>query len=162
MLITRVISTPVGDLRLVGTATTLRELELPPLTGVSADDATPSPALDEAERQLREYFAGDRKTFDLPLELVGTDFQKEVWQALLTIPYGQTCSYVDLARKIGRPKASRAVGGANGRNPISIIVPCHRVIAADGTLGGYGGGLAMKARLLAHEGCAHHAQQELV
>jgi methylated-DNA-[protein]-cysteine S-methyltransferase len=108
-------------------------------------------ALRVACEQLDAYFHGDLRTFDLPLHMAGTPFQKQVWQGLLTIPYGTTISYAELARRIGRPGASRAVGAANGRNPIGIIVPCHRVIGADGTLTGYGGGLDRKEWLLAHE-----------
>lgn len=99
-------------------------------------------------KQLEEYFAGRRRNFELPLQMIGTEFQKKVWTALAKIPYGKTCSYRDLAKEIKHDKAVRAVGSANGRNPISIIVPCHRVIAADGTLGGYGGGLKNKTELL--------------
>ena len=102
--------------------------------------------------QLREYFAGGRREFDLPLQFEGTTFQRRVWQELREIPYGETWSYGQLARRIGNPNASRAVGLANGRNPISILVPCHRVIGADGSLTGYGGGLERKRWLLAHEG----------
>lgn len=109
---------------------------------------TETPLISEAARQLTEFFTGDRKGFDLPLALIGTDFQKSVWQALLTIPYGETRSYQDIAILIGNPKASRAVGLANNKNPISIIVPCHRVIGKDGSLTGYGGGLAAKKYLL--------------
>ncbi|WP_037570499.1 methylated-DNA--[protein]-cysteine S-methyltransferase [Phaeacidiphilus oryzae] len=107
--------------------------------------------LPEAARQLAEYFAGDRRDFDLPLAPQGTEFQKSVWAALREIPYGETWSYGRLAEHLGRPGASRAVGLANGRNPISIIVPCHRVIGADGSLTGYGGGLPRKRTLLALE-----------
>jgi methylated-DNA-[protein]-cysteine S-methyltransferase len=104
--------------------------------------------LKKAIQQLEEYFAGKRKDFDLPFDMEGTDFQKKVWQALSRIPYGETCSYRDIARKIKNEKAFRAVGTANGKNPMSIIVPCHRVIAANGTLGGYAGGVAIKQKLL--------------
>ena len=99
-------------------------------------------------KQLEEYFAGERKTFDVPLDLWGTPFQQEVWKALLQIPYGETRSYQDIAQSVGNPKAVRAVGGANGRNPVPVIVPCHRVIRSDGNLGGYGGGLDIKRDLL--------------
>jgi methylated-DNA-[protein]-cysteine S-methyltransferase len=101
--------------------------------------------------QLEAYFAGSRETFDVPLDLQGTDFQRRVWAGLLEIPYGETMSYGELARRVARPGASRAVGLANGRNPVAIIVPCHRVIGADGTLTGYGGGLDRKVWLLDHE-----------
>jgi methylated-DNA-[protein]-cysteine S-methyltransferase len=97
---------------------------------------------------LREYFAGERKSFDLPLDMRGTPFQKNVWEALLAIPFGETRSYGQLARQLGNPQSTRAVGAANGRNPISIIVPCHRVIGASGKLTGFAGGLDVKARLL--------------
>lgn len=102
-------------------------------------------------RQLEEYFSGKRCTFDLPLHLVGTPFQKKVWRQLMKIPYGQTVSYAELARRIGRPKAYRAVANACGQNPLPIIVPCHRVIASGGKLGGYSGGLKRKRWLLRHE-----------
>jgi methylated-DNA-[protein]-cysteine S-methyltransferase len=103
-------------------------------------------------RQLGEYFAGSRRQFDLPLDLHGTDFQKRCWRELLKIPYGETRSYADIARAIGNPAAVRAVGLANGQNPIAIIVPCHRVIGSDGSLTGYGGGLETKRKLLELEG----------
>lgn len=105
----------------------------------------------EGARQLLEYFAGARTAFDLPLEPAGTEFQRSVWFALARIPFGTTLSYAELARRVGRPRAFRAVGQANGANPLPIILPCHRVIAADGGLGGYSGGLGVKTRLLAHE-----------
>lgn len=111
-----------------------------------------SPVLLEAERQLKEYFTGTRNRFDLELDFDGTEFQKQVWQALLTIPFGETRSYSQIARQIGNPKAVRAVGAANGRNPISIIAPCHRVIGASGGLTGFAGGLEAKQYLLALEG----------
>jgi methylated-DNA-[protein]-cysteine S-methyltransferase len=106
----------------------------------------------EAVRQLSEYFEGKREDFDIPLELAGTEFQRQVWTELTSIPFGQTVSYGDLARSLGKPSAVRAVGAANGDNPISIIVPCHRVIGSDGGLTGYGGGLERKEWLLKHEG----------
>ena len=102
----------------------------------------------EPIRQLQAYFAGELKSFDVPLEIAGTDFQKRVWSALRTIPYGQTRSYSEIAAQIGAPQAVRAVGAANGRNPIPIIVPCHRVIGASGSLVGFGGGLEWKRLLL--------------
>ena len=107
--------------------------------------------LAEAVRQLREYFAGKRRDFDLPLALEGTDFQRKVWRKLQEIPYGETISYGELAKRVGNPKASRAVGSANGKNRIPIVIPCHRVIAGDGGLGGFGGGLTTKEKLLAIE-----------
>jgi len=102
----------------------------------------------EVIRQLNGYFAGELREFEIPLLMLGTDFQKRVWKALLTIPYGETMSYGELAKKIGEPKAVRAVGAANGQNPIPIIVPCHRVIGSDGSLTGFGGGLENKKKLL--------------
>ena len=105
-----------------------------------------------AEQQLKEYFEGKRKVFNLPLEISGTEFQKKVYDELLKIPYGKTISYKELARRVGNENASRAVGGAVGKNPISIIVPCHRVIGSDGSLTGFGGGLPMKKKLLELEG----------
>ncbi len=109
------------------------------------------PLLEEAKRQLVQYFRGDLRQFRLPLDLRGTEFQKKVWQSLLDIPYGARSSYADIARMVGSPKAVRAVGGANGANPIAIIVPCHRVVASDGGLGGYSAGLDTKRKLLALE-----------
>ncbi len=103
-------------------------------------------------KQLEEYFAGVRREFTLPLDLRGTEFQKRCWQALLEIPYGRTRSYADVARAVGKPRAFRAVGLANNRNPIAIVVPCHRVIGSDGSLTGYGGGLDLKEELLRREG----------
>lgn len=107
-----------------------------------------SKVLTQTVEQLEEYFEGKRKNFDLPLAVSGTPFQRKVWTELTKIPFGKTCSYKDIARKIKNEKAVRAVGTTNGRNPFSIIVPCHRVIAADGTLGGYAGGLSVKTKLL--------------
>ena len=108
--------------------------------------------LGDARLQLEEYFAGARRAFDLPLAVQGTSFQRRVWDALRGIPFGETISYLELARRVGDPRAVRAVGGANGRNPVSIVVPCHRVIGADGSLTGFGGGIERKRWLLAHEG----------
>jgi methylated-DNA-[protein]-cysteine S-methyltransferase len=121
---------------------------------VEDPEAGPLPA---TALQLDEYFAGKRRAFDLPLQLQGTEFQRRVWRVLLEIPYGVTWSYGQLAKRIGNPNASRAVGLANGQNPVSILVPCHRVIGANGSLTGYGGGLERKRWLLAHEG-----QQQLL
>ena len=116
--------------------------------------------LQVAERQLDDYFAGTRRNFDLPLAPVGTAFQRSVWQALADIPYGQTISYATLARRLGNPDATRAVGAANGRNPLPIVLPCHRVVGADGGLTGFGGGLPTKDFLLRLEG-ALPAQSDL-
>ncbi|MEO0459423.1 MAG: methylated-DNA--[protein]-cysteine S-methyltransferase [Myxococcota bacterium] len=142
---------PIGRLLVAGTADGLCELQM------MDSDKGHKPRLDwvlDAEHftavriQLEEYFAGQRRRFDLGLAPVGTPFQTLVWKSLLEIPYGQTTSYGELARRIGRPRAVRAVGAANGRNPISLIVPCHRVIGADGGLTGFGGGLERKRYLL--------------
>lgn len=114
--------------------------------------ASTNDVCDEAVKQVSEYFAGTRHEFDLPVRLSGTEFQREVWRELKNIPFGQTVSYGDVARAIGKPSAVRAVGAANGDNPVSIIVPCHRVIGSDGGLTGYGGGLERKEWLLKHEG----------
>ena len=114
-------------------------------------EANDSPVLRETERQLKEYFAGTRNQFELELDFAGTDFQKQVWQALLTIPFGETRSYSQIAEQIGNPKAVRAVGAANGRNPISIVAPCHRVVGASGGLTGFAGGLEAKQYLLTLE-----------
>lgn len=111
-------------------------------------EANDDPTLLEVERELTEYFAGKRNTFDIPINFIGTEFQKKVWNALLGIPYGETRTYAQIAMQIGNPLAVRAVGAANGRNPISIIAPCHRVIGSSGELTGFAGGLAAKERLL--------------
>lgn len=147
---------PVGELKLVaserGLVAILWEGDDP--TRVRLEDAVEDgdhPVLVHAARELGEYFAGQRRAFTVPLDVRGTDFQRSVWAALLTIPFGETRSYAAIARAVGRPTAFRAVGAANGRNPISIIAPCHRVIGTDGTLTGFAGGLAAKELLLAHE-----------
>jgi methylated-DNA-[protein]-cysteine S-methyltransferase len=111
-------------------------------------------AFDDVAKQLREYFAGTRREFELPLAPAGTEFQRAVWSVLRTIPYGRTWSYLDVANAIGKPSACRAVGAANGANPLPIVVPCHRVIGTNGSLTGFGGGLDVKKRLLALEGGA--------
>lgn len=118
---------------------------------------TETPTLKKAAEQLAEYFDGHRQDFELPLAARGTAFQQQVWRALISIPFGQTGSYLDIARKIGNPAAVRAVGAAKSKNPLSIVVPCHRIIGSNGTLTGYAGGLERKAWLLQHE----HAQNTL-
>ena len=149
--------TPIGTLRLVGGDGGIERIDLPnvaarvPDPGWSERRRPPAGPLREAKRQLLEYFDGERRDFDLPIAPAGTAFQRRVWDELRRIPYGETVSYGELARRIGRPTASRAVGAANGRNPLAIVVPCHRVIGADGALTGYGGGLPVKETLLAHE-----------
>ena len=149
---------PIGPLTLMARDGRLTDLVMqdqahatPVPRGSRRDDAF----FVEVARQLDEYFAGARSDFDLPLHLDGTLFQQAVWAQLQAIPYGETISYGELARRVGNPKASRAVGLANGRNPIAVIVPCHRVIAADGTLGGYGGGPDRKTLLLELESAGH-------
>ena len=148
-----VIDSPVGRLRIEENGCAI--------TGVdrTAEPLFPpqTPLLAECARQLEAYFAGTLRSFDLPLCLAGTAFRTKVWNALRTIPYGENRSYGQLAAMIGAPAASRAVGGANHHNPICIIVPCHRVIGADGSLTGYGAGLDMKQWLLEHERKHHHA-----
>jgi methylated-DNA-[protein]-cysteine S-methyltransferase len=145
-------SSPVGDLVLTGDGRCLAELRLPDSDGLPAVPANGHHRDDDAfaavRAQLSEYFEGARTSFDLPLAARGTSFQLQVWDALRLIPYGVTASYGEVAASIGRPGAARAVGLANGRNPIAIIVPCHRVIGADGSLVGYGGGLERKRYLL--------------
>jgi methylated-DNA-[protein]-cysteine S-methyltransferase len=148
------LNSPIGDLLLTSDGSAL--------TGLYMDAGKHGPAMQSgwkrdpgvfkvARAQLKAYFAGELQDFDVPLAAEGTEFQRKVWATLREIPYGVTWSYVQLAERIGNPKASRAVGLANGRNPISIIVPCHRVIGANGSLTGYGGGLPRKKWLLAHE-----------
>jgi methylated-DNA-[protein]-cysteine S-methyltransferase len=153
---------PLGTFRIASTERGLGYLDLPHANGFGLEGwlrrhapgakrkqgFSPNSA---AIRQVLEYLDGKRIDFDLPLDLRGTEFQESVWKALLEIPYGETCTYQELARTVGKPKAVRAVGSANGANPIPLIVPCHRVINAGGKLGGYGGGLEAKARLLAME-----------
>lgn len=149
---------PLGELLLTGDGRHLTGLYMTPHAhGPARGDAwvRDDAAFAGAVRQLQEYFDGRRVTFEIPLAPDGTDFQRRVWMALRDIPYAHTVSYGDIARGVGNPKGVRAVGLANGRNPISIIVPCHRVIGADGSLTGYGGGLERKQWLLAHE--ARHA-----
>jgi methylated-DNA-[protein]-cysteine S-methyltransferase len=150
----RVIQSPIGPLLLARDDEGLREIRF----GKGAPFAIPSDwtrddaALEDVTAQLDEYFAGRRKAFDLALAPAGTGFQRSVWSALLTIPFGRTVSYLDVARTLGRPGSVRAVGAANGANPIPIVIPCHRVIGSDGSLTGYGGGLETKTWLLRHEG----------
>jgi methylated-DNA-[protein]-cysteine S-methyltransferase len=152
----KIVATPVGLLKLVTSDTALvavlwenddpKRVRLGPVV----EDVEHS-ILCAAERQLAEYFAGTRKSFDLPLEFVGTPFQKRIWAELLNIPFGQTRTYAEIATAIGKPRAFRAVGAANGRNPISIVAPCHRVIGKDGSLTGFAGGLEAKECLLGIE-----------
>ena len=149
----KTIWSPVGELTLVaddrGLAAILWQDDRPGRVRLGAlVEKTDHPVLLETERQLGEYFAGERRSFDVPLSFAGTDFQKRVWAALLAIPFGETRSYGEIAHQLGAPGASRAVGAANGRNPISIIAPCHRVVGSNGKLTGFAGGLEAKAFLL--------------
>ncbi|MFO1022803.1 MAG: methylated-DNA--[protein]-cysteine S-methyltransferase [Planctomycetales bacterium] len=148
------LESPVGQILLVGDGQFLCGLYLPNhkhWNGLRANSQQDDDPFRDVRRQLTEYFAGERQQFDVPFKLDGTPFQKQVWQELARIPFGITISYRELARRVGSPSAVRAVGAANGRNPISIIVPCHRVIGANGKLTGYGGGLPNKEWLLAWE-----------
>ena len=158
----RVVASPVGALTLVATERGLAYVgtagERPERIARwkadrlgGAQEAATLPALDDAERQLAEYFAGARRAFDLPLDAPGTPFRDSVWRILRAIPYGGTTTYAAIAARLGDPQAVRAVGSANGANPLSIVVPCHRVVGSDGALTGYAGGMRTKARLLAHE-----------
>jgi len=149
----KTIWSPVGELTLVaderGLAAVLWENDRPDRVRLGAlNERADHPVLVETERQLGEYFAGERRSFDVPLSFAGTDFQKRVWAALLAIPFGETRSYGEIADQLGAPGASRAVGAANGRNPISIIAPCHRVVGSTGKLTGFAGGLDAKRFLL--------------
>ncbi|UQY45394.1 methylated-DNA--[protein]-cysteine S-methyltransferase [Erwinia sp. PK3-005] len=148
-------ASPVGELTLFaserGLAAVLWPNELRRIRLAPVTEDPHYPLLLEAERQLNAYFNGELRQFTVPLDFVGTEFQKKVWQALVAIPYGETRSYAEIARAIGHPAAVRAVGAANGRNPVSIIAPCHRVIGSNGKLTGFAGGLEAKAFLLAIE-----------
>ncbi len=141
---------PIGLVQIGGTASEVTSLDF---VERRREKTESNPLLDRAARQIAEYFAGKRQVFDVPISYQGTDFQERVWGQLLKVPYGKTASYQDIARGVGSPLAVRAVGAANGKNPISLIVPCHRIIGSNGTLVGYGGGLWRKEWLLKHEGC---------
>lgn len=155
MLRHTVIDTPLGPLTLVASAVGVRAVQWGlPAPGSPAADAVEAPAsgvLDAAARQLGEYFAGTRQCFDLPLDVHGTAFQQAAWSVLRTIPYGTTISYGEQASRLGDRRKARAVGAANGRNPVAIVVPCHRVVGADGSLTGFAAGTGVKAWLLEHE-----------
>jgi len=150
---------PVGPLLIAGDQDAVRYIFFPkkgkPGKPQRGWIESPTGPVAHAAAQLREYFSGDRTEFDLPLALDGTPFQRAVWRKLMEIPYGETISYGELARRVGNPKASRAVGSANGANRIPIVIPCHRVIASGGKLGGFGGGLPVKEALLALEKKVH-------
>ncbi len=148
------LESPIGRLLLVADDTGLQQIVFPSKDGPARPNAAwieSARALQDSERQLRAYFAGELENFTVPLAPQATPFQQKVWSELLNIPYGGTISYGELARRIGNPKASRAVGLANGSNPIPIMIPCHRVIGSDGKLTGYGGGLPIKEKLIALE-----------
>ncbi len=149
-----VIASPVGKLRLVASEKGLVAIDvrIHSKLDVTPQNASAQAILIKTKKQLEQYFAGKRTSFDVALDLVGTEFQMQAWRAMCRIPFGKTISYGQQARNIKRPKAFRAVGSANGKNPIPIIVPCHRVVASDGSLGGYSLGLKMKKQLLALEG----------
>jgi methylated-DNA-[protein]-cysteine S-methyltransferase len=149
------LDSPIGKLLIAGDNDTIRQINFakngkPTKPHADWKESSRGPVA-QAARQLREYFAGKRTDFDLPLAPEGTEFQRSVWRRLQEIPYGETISYGELARRVGNPKASRAVGAANGQNPIPIVIPCHRVIGANGKLTGFGGGLPTKEALLALE-----------
>jgi methylated-DNA-[protein]-cysteine S-methyltransferase len=159
----KTMQSPVGELKLVASDKGLTAIiwendkaSRVPLSALEQDNL--HPVLCETERQLGDYFAGKLKKFSVPLDFNGTAFQKKVWEALLTIPFGETRSYGQIADQIGNPKSVRAVGAANGKNPISIIAPCHRVIGADGSMTGFAGGIAAKELLLNIEG--HNKSQQ--
>ncbi len=159
-------NTPVGKLKLVasqvGLAAILWENDNPNRVRLSAlEETSNNPILQQTKKELAEYFAEQRREFSIYLDFVGTDFQKKVWSALLTIPYGKTKTYAEIAEQIGNPRAIRAVGAANGKNPVSIIAPCHRVIGSSGSLTGFAGGLINKAYLLQLEGAEYVQQQKL-
>jgi methylated-DNA-[protein]-cysteine S-methyltransferase len=142
---------PIGELLLVGDGETLSGLYMQDgrkPKQIATDWTESAASFTDVKRQLEEYFAGERTTFEVKLAAEGAPFEREVWHALEEIPYGETVSYGEIARRVGQPTAARAVGTANGRNPIAVIVPCHRVIGADGSLTGYGGGLERKRLLL--------------
>lgn len=145
------LQSPVGELVLTEEDAQITRLCLPGENPPSDFQEQHTPLLDRAAQELEEYFAGKRKQFDLPLNPAGTEFQHRIWQELEKIPYGEVITYGELARRTGNPKASRAVGQANHRNPIAILIPCHRVIAGGGKLGGYGGGTEIKRKLLVLE-----------
>lgn len=156
----REVKSPVGRLKIVVSDAGLRAILWPDddparVKFEMVPRLSSKPALDVVAKQLEEYFAGRRSTFDVELDFKGTDFQRVVWKELTRIPYGRTTSYGELAKRVGRPTGARAVGAAVGRNPISIVVPCHRVIGANGQLTGFAGGLPSKTRLLDIESATH-------
>jgi len=156
-LTSAVMDSPMGELTIVVSDAGLRAILWPSeragrVTFAEAVESGQHPIIEQTIEQLGEYLAGERETFDLPLDLVGTDFQKDVWAGLEKIPFGQTQSYGELADQLDKPGAARAVGSATGRNPISIVVPCHRLVGSSGKLTGFAGGIDTKQWLLTHEG----------
>lgn len=151
MVVWTCLESPVGHLQLVAEDGALCAVQFPDHPEPRGLERPDDPLLRQAARELGEYFVGRRRRFDVPLKIGGTAFQHAVWTALLEIGYGETCTYAEIARAIGRPTATRAVGAANGQNPLAIVVPCHRVIGSDRKLVGYGGGLPRKQWLLEHE-----------
>lgn len=150
------VSTPIGRITVVASHRGVHNVTFPNgghlnVQGMHIHDDADHPVVARALDQLREYFDGTRTSFDLPLDLEGTEFQVAAWKALCEVPFGATASYKQQAHSIGRPTATRAVGAANGRNPVAIVLPCHRIVGADGSLTGFGGGLASKQWLLEHE-----------
>ena len=158
---TKQLDSPIGRLSLIATdqglSHVLFDQQVPADVGLDDDPAQADahPVLVAASVQLEEYFAGQRQEFDIPLDLKGTEFQRAAWLALASVPYGETRSYRQQATAIGRPNAVRAVGAANGKNPVPIVLPCHRIVGSDGSLTGYGGGLPIKEYLLSHEQAAN-------
>ncbi len=145
------LQTPIGTLKIIASETGVTRIDF--LKSKSSSQSVSSNKITkQCKRELEAYFKGKRKSFDFPLDQQGTDFQKSVWASLLKIPYGEVASYQDIANMIDNPKATRAVGAANGKNPLSIVVPCHRIIGSNGTLTGYASGLDRKSWLLKHEG----------
>lgn len=159
----RTYEAPFGVLTVVGSDLGIRyvmfdnDAHPKPLERLHISDTDIHGSVNDAITQLREYFDGSRRDFELPLDLQGTEFQVAAWNALADIPYGRTASYGQQAASIGRPKAVRAIGGANGRNPVAIVLPCHRIVGADGSLTGFGGGIAVKKWLLDHEQSMLHS-----
>ena len=157
MTSTKQLDSPIGRLRLVATDEGLSRLLFDQQAGEDLESenghagSDDHPVLATATAQLEEYFAGERREFDIPLDLTGTEFQRAAWSALAGVPFGETRSYRQQAEAIGRPRAVRAIGAANGRNPVPIVLPCHRIVGSDGSLTGYGGGLPIKEYLLNHE-----------
>jgi methylated-DNA-[protein]-cysteine S-methyltransferase len=161
----KTINSPVGKLKLIasdkGLVAVLWEKEKPNRVRLDEIERKAShPILLKTERQIAEYFAGKRRSFSIPIEMIGTSFQKQVWDALLAIPFGETTTYGELAKRVGRPHAARAVGAASGKNPLSIILPCHRVVGSTGKLTGFAGGLDAKTRLLKLEERSNGRGQE--